>query len=479
MQVPININPNVHNPVYWHLRKYLHDDNIRYIYIYGGSSAAKTYSLSQLFLLEMLSAQDSVAVFRKESTTIDDTVYADFKGILTSWNLGSFFRPIKHKIRCVTGAQAVFKGMDDSEKAKGLSGFKYAYLNEVTKFDYEDYEEISRRLRGMSGQKIICDWNPISEGHWIKKQVVDTDTWIDLPISVDSAPTRYSSLEPEHSSVKINEAGDAILIKTTYRDNFWIVGHPSGQGGFVDKHVIAKFEKYKKTDLYFYNVYANGDWGHIKTGQEVFDKFKRIDHVIPLVQYDPNWPIHLSFDFNNLPYGTCLVCQNIRDGAITRLRVIDEICLPPPQNTMPDFLRAFEARFKNIRELYYTGDPSGKNKGQRKTADEAESYFEQVRQTFTKYLNNYSDQVPSSAPPIAGRRFTMNQILSATEDIVLEISPKCENLINDFETLIIDNNGGYQKKRVKNDIGQTYEEKGHCMDATIYWIYSQLPELFT
>ncbi|MBP7542712.1 MAG: hypothetical protein KA747_03800 [Ignavibacteriaceae bacterium] len=170
--------------------------------------------------------------------------------------------------------------------------------------------------------------------------------------------------------------------------------------------------------------------------------------------------------------------QTIKDGAVKRIRVIDEICLKPPTNTIPQIKVAFDFKYKNVKEFYYSGDPSGKAKSQRKSADEAESYYDQIRISFAEYLNNYSDQVPSSAPPLAGRRFVMNNILSGSDDIILEVSPRCENLIHDFETLIIDNNGGYQKKRVKNEYGQTYEEGGHCMDALIYDTYSQFPEIF-
>ncbi|MDR1173158.1 MAG: hypothetical protein LBL24_11965 [Bacteroidales bacterium] len=36
------------------------------------------------------------------------------------------------------------------------------------------------------------------------------------------------------SRKEINEAGDTILIKTSYLDNWWVVGSPCGTFGFVD-----------------------------------------------------------------------------------------------------------------------------------------------------------------------------------------------------------------------------------------------------
>lgn len=63
----------------------------------------------------------------------------------------------------------------------------------------------------------------------------------------------------------------------------------------------------------------------------------------------------------------------------------------------------------------------------------------------------------------------METILSGTYPIRIVIDPSCRNVIGDFEFLVEDMNHGYVKRRVTNkETGQSWEERGHCMDAIIY-----------
>lgn len=471
--------PRLFNPLYWHIRKYLNDPNIRYIFVYGGSSAAKTYSLVQTFCVEQLTDHFNLAVFRKESTTIDDTVYGDFKNVSERLQMDGVHRFIEKEMRLMGGKAFVkFKGLDDGEKIKGLSMYQYVYLNELSKFNEEDFNEAARRLRGRPGQKIIADWNPISEDHWIKKKIIDLQQWKNLPLYVSDAPTKYSSLESEYSSVQINEKGNTILICTTYRDNYFVVGHPSGKGGFIDKHALDEFERMQIANYDDYLVYANGKWGTIRTGTEFFDNFSRQQHVKSITP-DVNASVTLAFDFNNLPYSTCLLRQITREEDTIVIRYFDEICLSPPTNTIEDIRDDMEYRYPWIKGLFYVMDPSGKSNTQRKSRMESLSYSDEIEKTFAKYLHNLSDRSPRYHPPKAKRRTAVKKLLSGLYKVRIEIDPKCKNLIGDLERLQIDTDGGYIKKRVtEKRTGQTYEERGHCADAMIYDLSSEFPESF-
>lgn len=251
--------PDIFNPLFHHIVKYLSDENIRYIYIYGGSSAAKTYSIMQALSLESYRLKYNCYVMRKYSNNIKDTIYSDFKG---------FNNKLKQKFDDITIIQNEirsnrnlirFKGIDDSEKLKGLSGFKKVFLDEITEFVYDDLKQVRKRLRGSTGQQVLLTWNPVSEHHWIKKRVLDLENWYHLPKIIGNNPRTQLS---ENSFVKINEKKNAILIKTTYLDNWWVVGNPfNPDAGFVDKHVIADFESDKINDENNYRIYALGEWG--------------------------------------------------------------------------------------------------------------------------------------------------------------------------------------------------------------------------
>lgn len=471
--------PRLFNPLFWHVRAALNNTDLRFIFIYGGSSAAKTYSIVQALLLDQAQKGYNLAVFRKESTTIDDTVYADYKEITERLMLSSEVQFIEKEMRIPSSeVYTKFKGLDDPEKIKGLSAYQHVYLNELSKFDFSDFKEAKRRLRGKPGQKIIADWNPISEEHWIKTEVVDKEEWTDLPLTA-VAPTKYNSLDPGYSSVKINASGNTLMICTTYRDNYWIVGHPSGQGGFVDKATLDEFEWLRANDENDYNVYALGRYGTVQTGKEFFDNFSRVRHVKENIEMLSDQSVIFSFDFNNLPYSTCLAIQTKRDGSRLKIRVIDEICLRPPANTIEDIYDDIQYRMPWVKSAFYCIDPSGRANTQRKGREEAWSYDDMIRRTFASLIHGRSDMTPTSAPPLAFRRMAMKRILSGSENIDLEISDRCKNLISDFERLLIDTSGGYQKKRETDKAtGLSYEKNGHCMDALIYLLASMFANLF-
>ena len=65
---------------------------------------------------------------------------------------------------------------DDPEKIKGLESYQYVFCEEISEFDESDLKQIRKRLRGRKGQKIVALFNPISEDHWIKKKIFDTET---------------------------------------------------------------------------------------------------------------------------------------------------------------------------------------------------------------------------------------------------------------------------------------------------------------
>ncbi len=259
----------IFNPLFWHLSKYLNDPNIRYIFLRGGSSAAKTYTAMQCLSIEgYINKYDSL-VMRKYGSTVEKTIYKDFKNFnktlldKSTSQLGGVFSDIDIIKRQVRSNRHTidFCGLDDPDKIKGISDYKKLLLDEVDAFKYVDFSEAERRLRGQEGQQIICTWNPVDENIWIKKKVIDIQPWYDLPNEIEGMPKSKLS---ENSHAKINKDGDAVEIKTTYLDNYWIVGHE--RGGFYDKHAIKKFERMKVNDPNNYKIYAKGEYGTCTEG---------------------------------------------------------------------------------------------------------------------------------------------------------------------------------------------------------------------
>ena len=59
--------------------KYLNDETIRFIIVYGGSSSGKSYSVPQTILIQTLQDGENNLVMRKVGASILKTIYEDYK----------------------------------------------------------------------------------------------------------------------------------------------------------------------------------------------------------------------------------------------------------------------------------------------------------------------------------------------------------------------------------------------------------------
>lgn len=378
---------------------------------------------------------------RKVSDTIKKSVWQLTKDIIKEWQRGAIVTENKTDrimTNTANGNMIYFSGLDDPEKLKSIAGITSVVVEEITELEEADLDQINLRLRGKTKhyKQIMGMFNPISEDHWLKRKFFD------------SPPPSCTT------------------ITTTYKDNH-----------FIDQDYKDVLEGYAQTDENYYRIYTLGEWGTVQTGQEYFDKFSRSVHVRECAE-DSDLPHHLLFDFNNLPYATCLVVQREWVGDTEEIRVINEICPPPPANTIDDISEEFFSEHVT-NEVMYSGDPSGRAKHQRKSRTEKKNYVTQIQDAFSGYTHNRSNHFPRKAPPLANRRIAFKMFLTGRYPQRLVIDPKCKNLIGDFERLVVDDNGGWLKKRVTDKVTkQSYEERGHCADALTYHLYYHHPEWF-
>ncbi|RLD69235.1 MAG: hypothetical protein DRI95_00655 [Bacteroidetes bacterium] len=288
----VNFEPTLFNPLYFHLRKYMNDSNIRTILFYGGSSSAKSYSAMQILSIETLAKNYNTLVMRKVGKDLKDSIYSDFKSFSNKLanDLPGVYEIIENEIR-VNNNRIRFKGLDNPERIKGISEFTKIYLDELTEFYYKDYSQIHKRLRGRKNQQILASWNPVSSKHWIKKKLIDVQIWYDLPKKIKDI--EFSELS-ENSFVRINEKKDTILIKTTFLDNFWIVSHPKNKKiGFFDKHQIAHLQGLKELNENDYKIYALGEWGEQSEGL-IFNEVKDFQNISKTLKNKILWTKYIT-----------------------------------------------------------------------------------------------------------------------------------------------------------------------------------------
>lgn len=476
----IEFSPKLFNPNFWHLQEMFAKTSVRYMWFYGGSSSSKTFSVAQAIIKDTLDFGNDTIIFRKQANSIEKTVYKDFVTIIKAWGLSELFKCIKspYQIRCVNGGLIDFSGMDDPEKIKGISQYKRVYCNEVSAFEKGDYDQIRKRLRGKKGQQCVFDFNPVDELHWIKTEIFDKTEQIQLPTTIDNnvvgkeytqvtekwSNTSQEVLNPttgKKSKIKPN----MYVVRSTYLNNFWIVGSPCGKFGFYDIQTVADFESDKESDYNFYRVYALGEWGRLTTGGEFYKAFRAKDHVVPASEavYNPDLPLHISFDENVNPYLAMSIYQ--ADGK--NIKKIDEICLKNPQNTLGFTLMEFKRRYPaNKAGLFVYGDRTSLKEDTK--LEKGQNFYTIITATLREYVPVL--RLPSKNPPVKMRGNWINDcIFGDKQPISFVISDKCKNSINDYIYVKEASDGTKLKEKTKDpNTKVSYEKFGHFSDNDDY-----------
>jgi len=456
----IEFSEDLFNDIYFELDNYFSNPDVRYIYLYGGSSSSKSYTIAQrLLIYAMESKSNNSYVFKLVSSKIDETIFATFKTIIETWGLSNHFIIQKHYIEFkITGSYISFSGLDNSDKVKGLEGYKKIFIDEIDQIDFDDFKQVKKRLRGQLGQQIITAFNPVSEMSYIKVDIFDKENF-------KTIPTKACDL------LQVNDTGDTVVMRTNYQFNKWIVGDGKG-GGFIDKHVIADFEKDKLLDINYYNIYALGHWGKLRTGGEFLKQFKQEKHV-GTYAYNDALPLHISFDENVLPYLTCNVFQ-IENGFVKQ---IDEILLEDPKNTLRDTCHEFIERYGNNHHgVYVYGDATSKKRDTK--LEKGQNFYYLVRSYLIKMKPDF--RVPLANPSVTmSRRFVDALLFGDIDGYNFGIDKRCVKSINDYQYTQENEDGKVMKKVVKDrNTGQSYQERGHCTDALRYLLCALLLEQY-
>ena len=482
---------------FW-LWRYTLDKSVRFIVLYGGSSSGKSFSVAQFFAILAFYEGCNMLVMRKVGASIEKTIYADFRAAINGIDgLAECCRFKQNSIVFNDGGKIDFSGLDDPEKIKGISQYKRVFLDELSEYDETDFKQIRLRLRGQEGQQIVAAFNPISEEHWIKKKWFDRETWHDIPMALtignETLPQELCAVK----SVRMNSekmilnpntgeydrhAPDTIVIQSTYLNNFWVVGSPDGKYGYYDQQAIATFENDRINDPDYYQVYALGEWGHIRTGAEFFPSFSH-GVVCGRFKYNPELPIHISMDSNVLPYVTATFFQKeYKPDDVQQVTQIDELPIESPNNSARKAAKVIAKRLKEYGysdKVYLHGDASGKAAN---TIDcENRSFFDLVIDELEREGFVVVDNIGKRNPSVA----TTGEFINAVWDgrvpgVSIRIDDDCTVSIDDYQAVQKDENGAIAKQKVTNPVTkQKYEAHGHVSDCLRYIAHDLLRQQYT
>jgi len=346
----------------------------------------------------------------------------------------------------------IYIGSLDNAKAHEGKEFAYAILDETKDSKEQDVKDtILTRLR-QKGLTLECgkEFNPLyiltspAKVEWINKWF-ELDKYIDEINSLIYSETTYFKLETTNKRAVISST---YHNKANLPENYFDIIRESNSE-----------ENYKTI------IYAN-PFG--RSGGEYYGSFDRKKHV-GMAKYREDLPIHISFDFNLVPYNPAGIYQIERINDRYQVRMIDEIALKAPSNSVEHVCeRIIQVFGKHRAGVFLYGDSTGRsgsiaNREQRSNWDTV--YFK-----LRSMITEKSKRVPRMNKSNKVRREAINLILEGKKPIDLLFDENCKLMINDLLYCKEDADGVKNKKTVKDEAGNSYQPYGHFGDLMEYFV---------
>jgi len=294
---------------------------IRNIVNQGGSRSTKTYSIAQLYLTVLYTAQNTIlSVCRKTLPALRVSVLRDFLDIMKAAGVYRDERFNKTELIYSYGSNLIeFFSIDESAKVRGRKR-NLLWLNEANEFSREDYRQLGLRTIG----QIFYDYNPSDEFHWIYDDILTRN--------------------------------DCTLIKSTYLDN-----------PYLEKSIVKEIERYKEIDKNYWTIYGLGERGvgelKIYTHWQYCDKLPdNPDEIIYGLDFGYNHPtalVKIALKDDNMYWQ-----QEIYETHLTTTDIIDRLkTLGLSKNVYIYADSEAPDAIKEIRNAGYNIKPAKKEKG--------------------------------------------------------------------------------------------------------------------
>lgn len=276
----LNIHKNIFNEAYYSM---LSDFSNRYEVYYGGAGSGKSVFITQKLIYKALLSKRKILVVRKVMATQKDSCFQLFLDTLSSFQILSYCKINKStfSIELPNGSQFLFKGLDDREKIKSITGITDIWAEEATEFIEDDILQLDLRLRAKEKNlQFYFSFNPVSKVNWVYKK------WF---IS-DDAPANTK------------------ILKTTYKDN-----------RFLPKSYIESLESMKASNPTYYRINALGEFASLN--KLIYSNWRIADFNHEEIEGS----LLCGLDFGFVNDKTAFIAS-ILDEENKKLYVFDEFC---------------------------------------------------------------------------------------------------------------------------------------------------------
>jgi hypothetical protein len=354
----------------------------------------------------------------------------------------------------------IFAGSLDNSAPHAGKEFGWAALDETKDTDESDVKEIIITRIRQKGMYIV---NGELSDCGTEEQQYNPLFIVTSPAKVDWI-NEWFNLESYINEISAKIYSDKTFFEKEFDNKFVTISssfhnvHNIGIN-FIQNVLNSNTEERGKALIYAHPFST--------TGGEFYSSFNRLKHVAKC-PYDPELPIHISFDQNTVPYNSASIWQIKGLDNIWYINCIDEIALMNPRNSTEEVCEEFAMRYPNHKSgLYYYGDASGKARSTMNR--DFKHHYEIIEFKLRNYLINGSDRTMVKNPSIVKRRDFMNLILEGKLPIVLRIDESCRYMIADFMYTKQALDGTKDKHIVTDkESGEKYQKYGHMGDNADY-----------
>lgn len=453
---------------------------VRYLILWGSRGSGKSDFATKFLIYKCLNDKYfRFLLVRKVYRTVKNSQWQALVDTIHEMGLTKYFHctvsPLE--IQCFNGNKFIAVGCDDPTKIKSVKDPTGAWYEEDI-VEENDFITITTSIRTMKADQLL-------EIFTINPEVKDAnyeDNWFYKKFfnGIEAKKRTFKS----KVIIKVGEKEyplEYVSHHSTYQDNI--------------KHLPESFMAFlgslEKSSPYYYEIYTKGAWSNRITGGLFYHCFDRLKHYnVYGYKYQPNAALHVTFDFNVMPFVSCAVWQiltrkedyvankkmfdqlsQLYQTDIDKIAIqVDEVVGEYPHNNTPATSRLFRDRYQNhYGGLIIYGDPAGKHKDTRdeNQRNDFDLILKETKQFGPKL------KVHEAAPPIVSRGTWINAMLMFGQGGVALLWTKdnCKHTVEDYLFGKEDSDGTKFKERKKDaESGVTYETRHHLTDANDYFL---------
>jgi len=208
----------------------------RYMVLYGGRGAGRSWGIARSLLIEGTSKHLDVLCARELQNSIDESVHKTLSSQVSKLGLSNLYEVQRDRIIGPFGTNFSFVGIkNNTNKVRSYEGIDVCWVEEANKVSKNSWNILIPTIR-KKGSRLIITFNPELESDYTFQHFVQE--------------RKKGAREVKNGSGEVLwlETDDTIICKMTYRDNPWF---------FTDTELAGDMKKTRELD---HDAYLNV-WG--------------------------------------------------------------------------------------------------------------------------------------------------------------------------------------------------------------------------